>query len=579
MDNKDKTIIRVGLGTYGISAGANDVYDAFKEAIAGTNLTLEYTSCNGMCFREPIVDIILKDRIISLSNVSCGEVPRLINEILNNKIIDSEDNDFLVMQNRIVLENCGHINPDKIDDYLAKEGYQALKKILLDILPEQVISEVKSSGLRGRGGAGFPTGLKWELARNSKSNEKYVICNADEGDPGAFMDRAVIEGDPHRVLEGLAISGYAIGAKYGYVYVRAEYPLAVKRIKQAIEDAQNRNLLGNNILGLGFNFFIKVKEGAGAFVCGEETALIASIEGKRGMPTLKPPYPAESGLWGYPTNINNVETLAAIPWIIRHGADKYANFGAEKSKGTKVFSLAGQISKGGLVEVEIGMSLRKIIYEIGAGTSSGKPVKAVQLGGPSGGCLPESMLDTPVDYESLLAKGAIMGSGGIVVMDVDTCMVDIARYFLAFTQKESCGKCTFCRLGTKRMLEILERITLGEGRESDVESLIDLASKIGASSLCQLGKTAPNPVLSTLKYFKDEYIEQIVNKKCRARSCKGLINYKITNKCIGCHLCTKACPAKAINGEIKEKHQIIPDLCIKCGICESVCKFEAIYHE
>ena len=501
---------------------------------------------------------------------------QIVVDLESSSLINNDDEKYKSLQKRIVLENCGIINPDSLDEYEGKHGYKALKYALRQMSPENVINDIKSSGLRGRGGAGFPTGLKWELARKNNASTKYVICNADEGDPGAFMDRAVLEGDPHRVIEGLIISAYAIGAEYGYVYVRAEYPLAVKRLEKAIEDAQNENYLGHNILGSGFNFFLKIKEGAGAFVCGEETALIASIEGKRGMPRLKPPFPAQSGLWQFPTNINNVETLAVVPWIIRNGAQAYTDLGTERSKGTKVFSLAGKIKKGGLVEVEMGITLRKIIYDIGDGTLSGKPIKAVQMGGPSGGCVPENLLDTIVDYEALVATGAIMGSGGMIVMDEDTCMVDIARYFLAFTQKESCGKCTFCRIGTKRMLEILERITRGEGKIKDIELLKDLAEKISSASLCQLGKTAPNPVLTTLKYFEQEYFEHIRDKKCRAKVCKHLIKFNINNNCTGCTLCVRNCPVLAISGTPKSKHSIDSTKCIKCGLCEDVCKFKAV---
>jgi NADH-quinone oxidoreductase subunit F len=442
---------------------------------------------------------------------------------------------------------------------------------------EEVIREIKVSGLRGRGGAGFPTGLKWSLARANAGDTKYMICNADEGDPGAFMDRSLLEGDPHAVLEGMAIGAYAIGADEGYIYVRAEYPLAIKRLQLAISQAEERNLLGSHIIGSEFSFEIHLKEGAGAFVCGEETALMASIEGKRGMPNIRPPFPAERGLWGAPTNINNVETLGNIAPILRMGAAAYAEVGTEKSKGTKVFALAGKIKHGGMIEVPMGITLREVIYEIGGGIKGDKKFRAVQLGGPSGGCIPESLLDVQVDYDSVTATGAIMGSGGMVVMDETTCMVDVARYFLSFTQSESCGKCTFCRIGTKRMLEILERITRGQGTMSDLDQLEELALKVKKSSLCALGQTAPNPVLTTLKYFRDEYIEHIQNKRCRALHCRELIRFRVIEEaCTGCTMCAKVCPTQAATGERKAVHHIDQTLCIKCGLCYEACRFDAI---
>ena len=443
--------------------------------------------------------------------------------------------------------------------------------------PVDVIDEIKESGLRGRGGAGFPTRLKWQFAYNNYADKKYVICNADEGDPGAFMDRSVLEGDPHSIIEGMLIAAYAIGSDTGYIYCRAEYPLAVKRLRIAIEKAKKGGFLGQNILGSDFNFDLTVYEGAGAFVCGEETALMCSIEGKRGMPTLRPPYPAESGLWGKPTNINNVETLSNVSWIIRNGAKKYAEFGTENSKGTKVFALTGKIKNGGLVEVPMGMTLRDVIYKVGGGIIEDRKFKAVQLGGPSGGCIPESLLDTPVDYDSLTKTGAIMGSGGMVVMDDTTCMVDMARFFLNFTQDESCGKCTFCRIGTKRMLEILNRITQGKGEPGDIETLEDLSRTIIKGSLCGLGQTAPNPVLTTIKYFRDEYEAHINDKTCPAGVCKDLIKYLIIeDKCIGCGACKRVCPVDAITGEKKEVHTINQDICTKCGACMTACKFDAV---
>ncbi|MCR4292960.1 MAG: NADH-quinone oxidoreductase subunit NuoF [Candidatus Kuenenia sp.] len=580
----------IGLGSCGIAAGAKDLYGELASKIENNpDVSLSHTSCNGMCFKEPILEVFYPDgNHLMMGNVHKKDLDKILDPLLNQGAIDEkfiiEDSskpdrreDFRQKQHKIVLENCGIIDPDDIEPYIEKGGYEAIKKVLGTMSPQQVIDEIKISGLRGRGGAGFPTGLKWQFARNSTGEKKYMICNADEGDPGAFMDRAVLEGDPHKVIEGLIIGGYAIGAEHGYVYVRAEYPLAIKRLKLAISQATEKTLLGHNILNSEFSFHLKIKEGAGAFVCGEETALIASIEGERGHPRLKPPFPAISGLWGYPTNINNVETLASVPWIINNGAKTYASYGTEKSKGTKVFSLAGKIARGGLIEVDMGIPLRDIIYTIGGGTSSGKPFKAVQLGGPSGGCVPERLLDTPVDYESISATGAIMGSGGMVVMDDDTCIVDIAKFFLTFTQNESCGKCTFCRIGTKRLLEILEKITEGRGGMADLEELEDLSEKVKDLSLCGLGKTAPNPIMTTLKYFRDEYVEHIKENKCRARVCKELIKFLVVEEsCTGCHLCYKNCPVKAITGEAKKVHHIDQKICIKCGMCYEVCKFDAI---
>lgn len=581
----------VGLGSCGIAAGAKDLYEELASKMKShTHATLSHTSCNGMCFKEPILEVFYPDgNHLMLGNIHKKDVDKVLEPLLNQKSVDEKfviENSlqpdkvegFRLKQHKIVLENCGVIDPDDIAPYIEKGGYTALKKVLTSMTFEQVIEEMKASGLRGRGGAGFPTGMKWQFARNNQSEKKYMICNADEGDPGAFMDRAVLESDPHRVIEGLIIGGYAIGAHYGYIYVRAEYPLAIKRLKIAITQATERNLLGDNILKSNFSFHLKIKEGAGAFVCGEETALIASIEGERGNPRLRPPFPAVSGLWKHPTNINNVETLASVPWIINNGSAAYASYGTAKSKGTKVFSVAGKIAKGGLVEVDMGISLRDIIYTIGGGTSSGKPFKAVQLGGPSGGCIPERLLDTPVDYESIAATGAIMGSGGMVVMDADTCIVDVAKFFLTFTQKESCGKCTFCRVGTTRLLEILERIAAGKGVMEDLDKLADLSVKVKDLSLCGLGKTAPNPIITTIKYFRDEYEEHIKDKKCRAAVCKDLIDFAVVEKeCTGCHACFKNCPVKAISGTAKAVHHIDQKICIKCGMCYEVCKFNAIF--
>ncbi|MCL2152078.1 MAG: 4Fe-4S binding protein [Oscillospiraceae bacterium] len=491
--------------------------------------------------------------------------------------MSDEDTKTLGCQTKIALRNCGILDPENIDEYMAQGGYGAARRCVSESNPENVISIIKESGLRGRGGAGFPTWFKWDAAKNSPDKPKYIVCNADEGDPGAFMDRAILEGDPHSVLEGLIIGGFAIGAGEGVIYVRAEYPLAIKRLRIAIEQAKRAGCLGSGLFGSDFSFDIHIKEGAGAFVCGEETALIASLEGKRGMPRLKPPFPAQRGYWGKPTIINNVETFANVPWIVRSGGSAFKEMGTGKSTGTKVFALTGKIKKGGLVEIPMGMTLREIIFGIGGGIKSGREFKAVQMGGPSGGCIPASLIDTPVTYEDIPATGAIVGSGGMVVMDDTTCMVDMARFFLDFTEKESCGKCVFCRIGTKRMLEILNRIVSGQGRDGDIDLLEELAMRIRDGSMCALGQTAPNPVLTTLRYFRNEYEDHIYNKKCTAKSCRALLTFEIVpEKCIGCTLCVKHCPADAIMGEIKKPHVIDNDKCIKCGKCEAVCKFGAI---
>ncbi|MDA3910495.1 MAG: NADH-quinone oxidoreductase subunit NuoF [Bacteroidales bacterium] len=587
-----KTKVIVGLGSCGIAAGAKKTYEKIQALQTAENLDFELkqTSCIGMCYNEPLVEIIDdeghylyggidEDKALEIIEKHVIQHEPLKDYVVHSDLFETLDDVFFDDQVKIALRNCGYIDPESLEEAEAQGAYRAMGKIQKEKLTADVIIQsVLDSGLRGRGGGGFPTGKKWVFARNSESDEKYIICNADEGDPGAFMDRSLLEGDPHAVLEGMIIGAYAIGVQQGVIYCRAEYPLAIKRLNIAIEQAREKGYLGENACGIeGFNFDIYVKEGAGAFVCGEETALMASVEGERGMPRKRPPFPAVKGLWGKPTNINNVETWANVPWIIREGAQEYAKYGTEKSKGTKVFALTGKIKHGGLVEVPMGMSIRDIVFKLGGGILEDKAFKAVQLGGPSGGCIPAYMADTIVDYDSVNATGAIMGSGGLVVMDETTCMVDMARFFLDFTEKESCGKCTFCRVGTKRMLEILTRITKGDGKEGDIEKLEELAYQVKENSLCGVGQTAPNPVLTTIKYFKDEYEAHIRDKKCPAKVCTELITYVVDDeKCTGCTVCAKNCPVDAISGERKQLHHIDQDVCIQCGVCYTKCNFDAI---
>lgn len=577
--------ILVGEGSCGIAAGAEKVYSALQKALAGTAHTLGVTGCIGMCYLEPIVDVYPDGgEVIRLVRVKPEDAEKILaflndgsEEHIKDLVVSEEDSQFLKKQTRIALRRCGIIDPNEISDFLKNDGYTALKKVLGGMTPEQVIDTVKISGLAGRGGAGFPTWFKWNAARQSAGDEKYLICNADEGDPGAFMDRAVIESDPHNLIEGMLIAAYAIGAKHAVVYVRAEYPLAIKRLERAIKQAQENGYLGENILGSPFSCDMRIKAGAGAFVCGEETALIESLEGSRGMPRLKPPFPAQSGYWHKPSNINNVETFANVSWIINNGGEAFAAMGTENSKGTKVFALTGKIKRGGLVEIPMGKTLRDVIFDIGGGMKGTKKFKAVQMGGPSGGCIPAELIDTVIDYKALGATGAIMGSGGMVVMDEDTCMVGMAKFFLDFTAKESCGKCVHCRIGTMRMLEILERITEGKGKEGDIELLEELCSSIKDGALCGLGQTAPNPVLTTIRYFRNEYEDHIKNKKCSAGECTALVKYSIDpSACRGCTLCARNCPVKAIEGEVKKPHSINTMVCIKCGKCKSFCKFGAV---
>ena len=587
--------IRVCDGTGCRALGSRKVLALLQETLQEAGLAGEVevvpTGCPGFCELGPLFTIDPEQ--IAYNRVGVDDIPAIVAKtIAQGEIIDGlvfvdpvtgqtiiHDNDlpFYTKQMRRVLELNGQIDPTSIEDYIAHGGYVALGTALYEMAPEHVIEEVKRSGLRGRGGAGFSTGTKWHLCRQSPGDVKYVICNADEGDPGAFMDRSILEGNPHSVVEGMTIGAHAIGATQGYVYIRNEYPLAVQNLRIALQQAREHGLLGDDILGFGFDFDIEIRVGSGAFVCGEETALMASIEGKIGEPRPRPPYPAQSGLWGKPTNINNVKTWANIPLIIRNGADWFASVGTEKSKGTMIFSLVGKIRNTGLVEVPMGISLRELIYDVGGGIPGGKGFKAAQIGGPSGGCIPKEHLDVPVDYESLAALGAIVGSGGLVVTDEDTCMVDLARYFLKFTQEESCGKCVPCRVGTRAMLETLERICAGGGREGDVEYLVELGQEVKRSSLCALGGTVPNPVLTTIRYFRDEYEAHVYDKKCPAKVCKGLITYEVVAaSCTGCMVCARNCPVGAITGEKKQPHVIDPEVCTRCGVCHALCNFDAI---
>lgn len=609
--------ISVGMSTCGISSGARKVFETIKEEVKKTevNANVVRTGCIGMCRKEPIVEVLRRgypklyyegvdtlkaEKLVKSLKEGRFEIKDIFAKLDTDEIVIEDrsvkfvkkpvarlddipyfhDLPFYKKQKRIIMRNCGFIDPYKIEEYISRGGYHALYSAIKELGREKIIEEIKKSGLRGRGGAGFPTGLKWELCRRAEGDIKYIICNADEGDPGAYMDRTLLEGDPHSVIEGMLIGAYAIGASEGYIYVRTEYPLAIEIVENAINQAQDCGLLGNNIFGSDFSFKLDVKGGAGAFVCGEETSLIASIEGKSGEPRQRPPYPAQKGLWDKPTNINNVKTWASIPVIIKRGAQWYSSMGTEKSRGTTIFSLVGRINNAGLVEVPLGIKLKEMIYDIGGGIPGGKKFKAVQTGGPSGGCIPVSLIDTAVDYEHLSEVGSMMGSGGMIVMDEDSCMVDIAKFFITFTQSESCGKCTPCREGTKRMLEILIEITKGNADMEDLKLLEDLAHYVKETSLCGLGGTAPNPVLSTIKYFRDEYILHIEDKKCPAKVCKNLISFRVNpEKCNGCGVCITVCSVKAITGEKKAPHRIDPKICSKCDACFKICKFEAIIKE
>ncbi len=589
------TRILICQGTGGVSAGGRKVEAEFRRLIAergldaavGKRCEVLKTGCRGLCANDVLVDVVSPaGEVVTYDFVKPEDVPRIVEEhLLGGEAVAEKRagefyRKFVDAQTRVVMTGCGHIDPESLPAYLGEDGFLAIEKAVRTMTPAQVIAEVKKAGLRGRGGGGFPTGLKWEFAAKSPGKEKYVICNADEGDPGAFMDRSVLEGDPYCVIEGMMVAAYAIGASHGYVYVRAEYPLAVERLRKAIDTCYREGYLGKDIRGWGFDFDLVIKMGAGAFVCGEETALMASIEGERGMPRSRPPFPAVKGLWGKPTNINNVETFANVRHIINRGADWYAGIGTATTRGTKIFAVTGKVKHTGLVEVPAGMTMREVIFGVCGGILDDRPFKAVQAGGPSGGCIPGEILDTPVDYDSLIKAGAMMGSGGLVVMDDTTCMVDVARFFLAFTAAESCGKCVPCRLGTRTMLTLLEKITEGRGEEQDLADLESLARTIRAASLCALGGTAPNPVLSTLRYFRAEYEAHIRDHRCPAGVCKKLLTYTIDPaQCTGCTACVKACPVAAISGERKQPHRLDQALCIKCGACYETCRFAAVRKE
>lgn len=596
--DKQKTLVTICGGTGCHAYGCMKIAQSLKDEIKNQNLQdkveVKITGCHGFCEKGPL--LVIQPENVFYQQVKEEDIPEIVSKTIRGKqiiqsllyvdpdtekkIVEEGEVPFYKKQKRIIFGNNGAIEPRKIDDYIAINGYQALAQVLFDKTSEEVIQEVKKSGLRGRGGGGFPAGKKWEICRQAKAEKKYILCNADEGDPGAYMDRSLLEGNPHSVIEGMVIGAYAIGANVGYIYVRMEYPLAVKNVTVALKQAREYGFIGDSIMGSEFSFDIHVFKGAGAFVSGEETSMMASIEGRRAFPTQKPPFPAQRGLWGKPTNINNVETWANVPFIMNKGADWYSQVGTKKSKGTKIFSLVGKINNTGLVEVPMGISLKEIIYDVGGGIKNDKKFKAVQIGGPSGGCIPEDMLDLPIDFDTLTKAGSMMGSGGMIVMDEDTCMVDVARYFLNFTQEESCGKCVPCRIGTRQMVDILTRITQGQGGEGDIKKLEDLAKTVKAGSLCGLGQTAPNPVLTTLKYFRHEYEAHIKEKTCPALVCKDLISYYIEpKKCVGCLLCLKNCPVEAISGERKKVHEIDQDLCIKCGACMDVCppKVRAVF--
>jgi NADH-quinone oxidoreductase subunit F len=602
--------VRLGLGSCCIARGSGDVRDAMQQALSGMDVPVRVkrVGCVGMCHQTPLVEVVSPDsrsflyaRVLPEDAKSIVQrhfkprgiirkvsnaASRVVENILTDEAWESvtrysieERNPpvaaFLGRQKHIATEHSGQINPTDLDEYLERNGFEALNRCITELTPEQIIEEIQRSGLRGRGGAGFPTGLKWSRVRQAEGDPKYVICNGDEGDPGAFMDRMILESYPYRVIEGIATAAYVVGAREGHFYIRAEYPLAVQRIREALVQCEERGFLGDDILGSGFDLHLRIMEGAGAFVCGEETALLASIEGQRGMPRLRPPYPSDSGLWGKPTLVNNVETYALVPWIMRNGADALAAMGTKESKGTKVFALAGKIVRVGLIEVPMGVTIREIVEEIGGGIADGRRFKAVQIGGPSGGCIPAELAHTPVDYEALTAVGAIMGSGGLVVLDDSDCMVEIARYFLEFTQDQSCGKCTYCRIGTRRMLDILNRLCEGGGKEGDLEELENLAIMVKKGSLCGLGGTAPNPVISTLRYFRDEYEAHLENR-CPAGKCKALIKYVVTDDCIGCTICAQHCPTEAIEMRPYQKHEIDTEKCVRCGTCKEVCPSDAV---